>query len=295
MRGGKSLLVLLVIALGLGSYAYLVESKRDLSDTGGPKPTKVMPIDAGKVEEVEVKAASGEVTTLKKNGSTWQIVGPEPMDADQDAVSTIVSSLSSLETTRTVDENPTDVKPFDLDPPRATVGIRLSGETAMRRLDLGTKTPTGADLYARVEGQPKVFLIGASADDQLDRTTFDLRDKSLLKFDREKADSLTLAPAGTPAMSFVKKGHRRLADGVARRREGRLQRGRRPGRPALPGEDEVVCRRRRRRRREEREDVRPRQAPGRRDGRRRDRRGRRWSSAPRPRTAPCTRATCPGR
>jgi hypothetical protein len=39
----------------------------------------------------------------------------------------------------------------------------------------------------------------------VNRTTFDLREKSLLKFDRDKADSLKLEPTGAPAVSLAKK------------------------------------------------------------------------------------------
>jgi Domain of unknown function (DUF4340) len=208
MRGGKSFLVLLVLALGIGAYAYFVESKREPSDTAVPaKGTKVLPIDSSKVEEIEVTSASGDVTRLKKNGNDWQIVAPSPMDADQQTVSALLSSLESLETSKTIDEHPASVKDFGLDPPRAIVGVRQTGETTMRKIDLGTKTPTGADLYARVEGQPKLILIGASADDSLNRSTFDLRDKTVLKFDRDKADSVKLEPAGTPALVLTKKGN----------------------------------------------------------------------------------------
>jgi hypothetical protein len=206
MRGGKSFLALLAVALAIGAYAYFVESKRDVSDTTATKHDKVFSFDSSKIEQVQIKAAGGDLTTLKKNGTEWQIIAPETMEADQDAVSTIVTALSSLESTKTVDENPSAIKQFDLDPPRASVSVRLAGETTDHRLQLGTKTPTGADLYARVEGQPKVFLVGASVDDQLNRSTFDLREKRLLKFDREKADSLKLEPAGAPPAVLTKKG-----------------------------------------------------------------------------------------
>ena len=101
MRGGKSFLVLLVLALGIGAYAYFVESKRESSDSApaaGTKATKVLTVESGKVEELEVKSASGDVTHLKKNGNDWQITAPVAMDADQQAVSTLLSSLESLET-----------------------------------------------------------------------------------------------------------------------------------------------------------------------------------------------------
>ena len=47
---------------------------------------------------------------------------------------------------------------------------------------MGNKTPTGSDLYAQVEGQPKLFLISGYLEDTFNRTTFDLRDKTALKF-----------------------------------------------------------------------------------------------------------------
>src|SRR5438046_2470891 len=105
MRSGKSFLILLVLAVGIGAYAYFVESKREPSDSASgttPKATKVLAVDPGKVEEIEVKSASGDVTRLKKNGTTWQIVAPSTMDADQQAVSTLVSALESLESSTTI-------------------------------------------------------------------------------------------------------------------------------------------------------------------------------------------------
>lgn len=209
MRGGKSFLVLLVLGVGIAAYAYFVESKRDPSDSStaaGPKAVKVLTIESSKVEELEVKSESGEVTRLKKTGNDWQIVAPSTMEADQQAVSALLSSLESLETSKTIDENPTSVKDFGLDPVRVIVGVRQAGESAMKKVNLGIKTPTGADVYARVEGQPKLFLVGASADDTLNRSTFDLRDKTVLKFDRDKADLMMLEPTGSPKLSLAKKG-----------------------------------------------------------------------------------------
>ena len=136
MRGGKSFLILLVIAAAIGGYAYFVESKRDLSDTTPLKRDKVWTLDQAKLEAIDVKASNGDLTKLKKNGTTWQIAGPEPMDADQDVVNTIMSALTSLESTKTVDENPASVKPFDLDPPHASVTVSLAGDSAPKQLDL---------------------------------------------------------------------------------------------------------------------------------------------------------------
>src|SRR5262245_44742229 len=107
MRGGRSLLALLVLAAGLGAYIYFVESKRDLTDPETRKD-KVFAVETGKIEEVELHSPNGN-TTLKKNGTTWQIVAPVTAAADEYTVNSLVSALETLEVQRTLQDNPGSV------------------------------------------------------------------------------------------------------------------------------------------------------------------------------------------
>ena len=131
-------------------------------------------------------------------------MAPEAVDADAATVGTLVSTLESLEIGRVVDENPASVKEYGLDP--AAEQRRASSSRARRRCTSSTSATRrrpAADLYARVDGQPKLFLIAAFNDDSLNRTTFDLRDKTILKFERDGVDSVTLEATGTPAISLT--------------------------------------------------------------------------------------------
>jgi hypothetical protein len=204
MRGGKSFLILLGVALALGGYIYFIELGRDPSGTP-EKKDKVFAIESGKLEELEIRAASGETTSLKKQGDNWQIVSPAGIDLDPSEVSSVVSTLETLENQRTLEENPSSVAEFGLEPARIAVGFRAAGDSGMRRLLVGKKTPTGGDLYARVEGQPKVFLVSAYLEDSLNKTPFNLRDKTVLKIDRVGVDMLGLESQGSPALTFQRK------------------------------------------------------------------------------------------
>jgi hypothetical protein len=205
MQRGRSFVILLVIALGIGAYIYFVESKRDPLETEAK--TKVFAgLEPGTVEEIEIKAESGEVTRIRKQDGDWQIVQPAGVPADSTKTSSIASTLESLEEQRVVSENASSLASFGLEPPRITVAFRKAGETDMRRLLVGRKTPTGSDLYAKVDGQPKVFLIASFLEDSLNQTTFDLREKSALKFARDGVDALRLEAPGSPATAFAKKG-----------------------------------------------------------------------------------------
>jgi hypothetical protein len=189
MRGLRSLLVLLVIAGGFGAYLYFVEAKRDPSDTA-EKHDKVFTVEADKVEEITVKSESGDRTTLKKNGSEWQIVAPADKAARADAAeaSGISTNLSNLEQQRVVEEDAKNLGDFGLEKPRVEVSFKTGGQE--QTLQIGSKTPTGNDLYAKLAGQSKVFLIAAYLESTFNRSTFDLRDKTALKVDTQAVDSL---------------------------------------------------------------------------------------------------------
>ena len=146
-----------------------------------------------------IKSEAGDRTTLKKNGGNWQVVAPAQASADAAEISGIATNLSTLEVQRLVEENPADLKMFGLAEPRIEVAFKSGGQE--QRLLIGNKTPTGSDLYAKTAAQPKVFLIATFLDATFNRSSFDLRDKTALKFDREKADALEIAavPAGRSA------------------------------------------------------------------------------------------------
>ena len=88
MKGGRSFIILLVIALALGGYAYFVESKRDPLASTETKKDKVFTEDSSKFEEITIHAATGEDTTLRKANGLWEIVKPEtlPGDSSEDLI-----------------------------------------------------------------------------------------------------------------------------------------------------------------------------------------------------------------
>lgn len=193
MRGLRSFLGLLAILIALGAYLYFVESKRTPGDDQETRE-KVFAVDAEAIEAVTVKPEEGEPTALKKSGDDWQIVAPATARADAAEISGITSNLATLEEQRLIDENPADLKDFGLAEPRIEVSFTSGGED--HRLLIGSKTPTGSDLYAKTGAQPRVFLIASYLESTFNRTPFDLRDKRALTFDRDSADAVEIAAAG---------------------------------------------------------------------------------------------------
>jgi uncharacterized protein DUF4340 len=199
MNRGRNTAILAVLAAALGAYLFFVERHREApaADTPDSARGKVFDkLDAAKIEEIQIAAASGEATTLRKVDNAWRLTAPIAVPADQTEASGAASNLATADVQSVVDEQPKDLAAFGLAKPRVTVTFRVAGDKTPRTLLLGDKNPTGSDLYAKVPGAPRVFLVSAYLEGTFDKGSFGFRDKRILTFDREKIDRLDVA-AGT--------------------------------------------------------------------------------------------------
>ncbi len=194
MRRELSFLILLVVGIALGAYIYFVERKRPASDEPEQKPKVFAEVQEADIEEIVV-SGDAQTTRLTKADGKWRIVSPITADADTDQVNNLTGNFATLERSDVVDENPRNLKEFGLEPPRAEVAFRTKGSRELRRLRVGNKAPTGGELYAQVEGEKRVILISGFMEAVFVRSTFDLRNKAILAFERDKVERLEIAAA----------------------------------------------------------------------------------------------------
>jgi hypothetical protein len=204
VRGLKSTLALLVVLIGLGGYIYFVLAKK--SDASVTKQEKVFPaLESSKIDDITVKSESGDVTSLKKDGGAWKIVSPiQVTAADQDATS-LANALGDIEIVRVVEDNPTDLKPYGLDQPQIDVQYKSSQAKAEGHLLVGAKAAAGGNLYAKRADQKQVVLIAQYHESSLNKSTFDLRDKTIMKVDHDKVDGIDVNTGGK-AFELAKAG-----------------------------------------------------------------------------------------
>lgn len=193
----RGLLVAVVLLAALSGLLYWSNKKKKAEENKPLTDTiKIFSFDSGDIRKVEIKRKDGELVVLEKNkDGQWAIVAPKPYRADQDVVSSLVSTLATLNADKTVDEKPANLADFGLLDPSLQVTLTLKdGKTA--KLLVGDETPTGSGSFVRAEGDPKVYTIA-----QYNRTSFDkklneLRDKRLLVFDSDKITRVELAAKG---------------------------------------------------------------------------------------------------
>lgn len=188
---GRSFLFLLLIAAVLGGYVWFVEMKRDPNAPDEAPREKLFTIEPAQIQEVRIRNQAGEESTLKRAGDRWSLAEIPGAEVDDTEAGNIVSSLAGLESNRVVDEQPASLAEFGLDKPRVTASFKDATGTE-RTLLIGNKTATGGDLYAKLADSPRVVLVGSFLEETFNRSRFDLRDKSVLKFARDAVGNISI-------------------------------------------------------------------------------------------------------
>ncbi len=194
LRGLFAALVLLAV-LGGGVW-YSNKRKAEEEKQGSKDTPKILTVPEDQLAQLEIKRADGKNTTLKKSDK-WQITAPEPLQADQDAVNAIATAVAGLAADSVVEEKAGDVSTFGLNSPQLVVTVtKKDGKSTT--LKIGDEMATGSGHYAMIEGDPRLFTIGASSKTSFDKTPLDLRDKRLVAFDADKLSRVELAAKGAP-------------------------------------------------------------------------------------------------
>jgi hypothetical protein len=88
-----------------------------------------------------------------------------------------------------VDDKPADLGQYGLAQPSLRVDINTR-DTKPQTLLLGDATPAGSAVFAKLEGDPRVFTIANYNKTSIDKTANDLRDKRLLTVDFDKLSQI---------------------------------------------------------------------------------------------------------
>src|SRR5712692_6942871 len=155
-------------------------------------PPKILALKQEDISKIEIKKKGGEPVDLAKtNAGKWEITAPKPLGADQESVSSLLSSVSSLNSERLVDDKPTDLSQYGLAQPALEIDLTTK-DTKPQKLLVGDDTPVGNAVFAKLEGDPRVFTIASYNKSSLDKSANDLRDKRLLTLDFDKLSQLEL-------------------------------------------------------------------------------------------------------
>lgn len=193
MPSGRTILVLLILAAGLGGFfyydTYSLGPRREKAESAKGRIWTVEPKD---VEAVTV-ARKGETLRLKRAADGgWDMLEPVKTRGDRAVVDDMVTGFATARMDREIDPNPAKPADFGLDPPDAEVKIEVKGRAEPLVLRVGSKNPTGVWVYAREGAKPAVITLSESIARDTSRPVADFRDHTVIAFDRKNVTGLDL-------------------------------------------------------------------------------------------------------
>jgi len=191
----RGLLIAALVFAGLAGFLYWSDHHKPSAEAAKPDTDaapSILKLDENSITKLELKKKDAPPILLTKSGSDWKITEPKPLPADQTTVTSLLSTISSLDSERLVEDKSSNLERYGLASPTFELTISAKDNNTQRLL-LGDETPAGSGVYAALAGDPRVFTIAEYRKTSLDKTLNDLRDKRLLTVSPDKVSRLEIA------------------------------------------------------------------------------------------------------
>ncbi len=205
MRLKKGLLILFAVLVVLALAVYIMSKNEDKAgEDDDLNEEKIIDLLINDVKAVTVVNGSETyvVEREKAGEDIWILTTPEDFNYESSEVRSIVYNIYSITANRLVDEAATDLAQYGLDKP-ITVKVETNAG-AEYTLEIGNKTPSSDDRYARLKGSPKVYTIGSYVASKLVFERDALRSKTIFTSDAEEISKVVMYKNGSKTMEAAK-------------------------------------------------------------------------------------------
>lgn len=185
------LILLALVVVGLGAFIYFYERHQPTTDELKEREEKVFAtLDRDAVVAIEVVNDKGRFE-LTKDGDDWKLTAPLEDRANRGAISSLLSTLTSLKAERTLDSSDLDLAEYGLKEPKLAVTL-TDNSGAARTLKLGDALPLGSTRAALTGDGGTVYLVSKYVADDLDKDLSGWRSTDLTDVLSTDVASLTL-------------------------------------------------------------------------------------------------------
>jgi len=143
---------------------------------------RVLVIDRDKIQVIEVINSANTIRIIRQD-EEWHLESPIQEHADQNAVSSLLSTVEFGEAQEFVSDEAQELKSYGLDPPAATIRVRHE-EDGWRALELGQQK--GEHILARNPERASVFTVSQEIRDKLSQDVLAFRDKDVLDVEQNQ-------------------------------------------------------------------------------------------------------------
>jgi hypothetical protein len=191
----RGLIVAVIVLAALTGTLYWSNHRKPAEtnvSASAETPPKILALNQADITGIAIRKKGSEELTLAKNeAGKWQITAPRQLRADQDAVSSLLTTLSALNSDRLIEDKAANLEQYGLTQPSLELDVTEKSKKTDKLL-IGDDTPSSSAAYAAVAGDPRVFTVASYNKNSLDKSTKDLRDKRLMTFESDKVTRIEL-------------------------------------------------------------------------------------------------------
>jgi len=188
----RKTIVLLIIFAGLLAYVYFFEIQGEKRKKAQKEQQELL-LDFDSAHVTGLSFLPGEIV-IKKDSTQWSIISPVQSEADKSTIENILDAFTWLKKGRLVSDIPDDFRKFGLNPYQYALVIERTANSDT--LMVGNANLDNTSVFYRKSGDNSVYLVPTTLKKSVTKTLYDLRDKSILKFERGKINKILIKNYG---------------------------------------------------------------------------------------------------
>jgi hypothetical protein len=156
----RSAIVFTILVAILFPYYYFVDRPELRIKDVKSEQQNLLDISSGLDSIIVTRGDEKIHFTKTADGQHYQVVEPEGKFIPQDLMQALASLLVGSKSVEIISENPNDLKEFGLDQPKGQLILQGTSKPKPITIFFGNENPTQTAVYARIDGSPKIFLLG---------------------------------------------------------------------------------------------------------------------------------------
>jgi len=153
----------------------------------------VLAFTPAEVQELQLaRVTDAPVVVHRQAEDTWRLTAPVSAKADAQQVRGMIQRLHDVKVQAFIAEDATDLESYGLQTPAWHVSLHIGQDHTPLALSLGKVDSERKGVYAKYDDAARVFLLPQELWDNLPKTATALRDKTLMKYEREHITRLEI-------------------------------------------------------------------------------------------------------
>ena len=194
MKLGK-LLIYLVILIAVMGWLYVVEIRyRPEHKKQEETAKKIVQLEKDKIVKIALATPKNGKMEIQKPGKDWVITAPVRTKADKLAVDSLLTTIAEASAEKVIMEKDVKWADYGLDKPDFTIDVSTADKKA--EIFFGAANPSKTSYYVRVDNDPKLLLVADTLKISLNKSVFDMRDKSVVGIAPEDLERVVVSRKG---------------------------------------------------------------------------------------------------